>query len=234
MQVCIELGGDLEGEALACITQRFPFARTIERAGDGASFERLNARLAALPDRSCPAVEVVSSSIHNVPAGTVVHVARLCPRLREVSCRALDSAELAAALEGLAPVAGTLEALELTMQDYAQMSVGIFAPVQVEPGALLPASEALGRLRSLRRLHIVWEHEPGPACLLAPALPSLSSLSSLEVNGLPPGWLATRLSPPLGVWPGSLREVTLYYPGMLGGLRALPHLGGVTKLCLRG
>ena len=130
---------------MARIKQRFKFATTVELESDErASFERLDARLAALPDRRWPAVEVVSHRYTEVPAPTILHLVRLCPQLRDVSFQVLNGEELAAALEGLAPAAGTLQALRLSLK----VAEGI------EPGAALRVGTALVRLSGLRQLSI--------------------------------------------------------------------------------
>ena len=97
-------------------------------------------------------------------AATVAHQARLCPGLREFSGRQKDCAALAAALEGLAPAAGTLETLCLGDR------------ILIEPAAVPRAAEALRTLSGLRRLEVNWDG-PDAVALLARALPALTSLS---------------------------------------------------------
>ena len=153
----IELGAD-PAEALARVAQRFAFASRVQLAegNDPVSTAQLVACLAALPDRSWPAVEDVYG-LDELPAATVQHAARLCPGLRSVTFRAHDGAELAAALEGLAPVAGTLAVLEL----------GLRGDEAIEQGAMLRAAEALGQLSGLQRLDVCWRWAPGVGRLLA-------------------------------------------------------------------
>ena len=70
----------------------------------------------------------------------------------------------------------------------------------------------------------------------AVAIVAVVAFPRMEVRG-PEAWEEappSRQQPPLGAWPGSLMEVTLKCGGILGGLRALPHLGGVTKLRIAG
>ena len=148
-------------------------------------------------------------------------MARLCPWLQDVSCRADDGAGLADALQGLERVAGTLNELRLYVDESNF----------IEPCATLRAAEALGRLSGLGLIVIFLDFPSSHAWMFGTALSSLTSLSLLEVTG--ELW---KNPPPqqLGVWPGSLREVTLECPRLLGGLRALPHMGGVTKLKIEG
>ena len=220
-QLRIDLGGDLAGP-LGCIVYSFPFAAAVEMYGEicdaPPATERLVACLAALPDRSWPTVEAVSRfSWLYMPAPSVPHWARLCSGLREVSCGAHNGEELAAALEGLAPVAGTLEALRLSLTVYKGIKLDTVSH----------AAEALGRLGRLRQLQVYWGCTPGAGCLLTPALVSLTSLLSLAVRGTT--WAGAPLLqlPLLGLRPGSLKKLEFSCSKMLG---ALPHMGGVTAL----
>ena len=154
-----------------------------------------------------------------LPVPVVLCVARLCPWLRDISCDTFDGEELADALESLERVAGTLKELDLSVD----------VEEEIEPGNALRAAEALGHLSSLRLLRVAWDCPSSRACLLAPTLSSLSLLSSLEVTG-PPRQGAPPPQEALGLWPGSLRDVTLQCAGMLGRVHALLHLGGVTTL----
>ena len=212
--------------ALTSVGRRFPSATTIEL--DYHAAKRLDACLVALPDNSWPAVEVISVVMQYkgdpccyLSASTATQVVRLCPRLREVSCEASGAAGLAAALEGLAPVAGPLEAASLKITG------------EVEPSAMPRAVEALRRLDGLRQLKVDWDREPGAAALLGPALQELTSLSSLEVAG-GAWWEAAQPPQPLDLQPGPLRELGLDCRGHLNALRAFPCLGGVTELKLVG
>ena len=190
--------------------------------------------MAALPDRSWPSVEAVhlrdrhdiSSDYFYPPASTVAHVARLRPRMQELLCDSLDACELAAALEGLAAVAGTLEVLDLDLypmtDDYTDDAENLI-------NSTMPrAVEALTRLSSLRRLSVYWEHDA--LRLLAPALPALASLTSLVFVGGEQWERAQPQQQQLDLQPGSLRELTLTCQETLHGLRAMPRLDGVTKL----
>lgn len=182
--------------------------------------------LAALPDGRWPTVEAVDYAYRPLPAAVAQHVARLCPRLREIriDSGADDGSELAAALDGLAASTGALELL--------QLAVG---SMRTEPGRLQGAAASLGKLSGLRRLQVEYFGEADAATsagLLAAALSSMTSLTALQVvccalDGL--------LLPQLGAAPQALRELALYggQPA-LDALRAAPQLGAVTKLAFHG
>ena len=96
----------------------------------------------------------------------------LCPQLRKMRVGdnsdgggSKKGAALAAALEALAAVAGTLEELEVHSQDAFH-----------KPGAAARAATALGRLTGLRRLCLDW-YNVKPAGLLQDALAPLTALS---------------------------------------------------------
>ena len=175
LQLCIRWIDDLEevlSSMISSIPERFPAAARIELRCSNGPAERLDACLAALPDQSWPAVEAVRYRTRQ-PAATAAHIARQCPWLDELSCELDDIKGLAAALEGLAPAADTLEELSLSIEK------------PVEPGAAVPrAAEALRQLGGLQRLVVGKWEGPGAEQLLALALPALASLSSLEVTAL--------------------------------------------------
>ena len=107
-------GDDDIADALG-IPHRFPLATQIDLDIPDGSLDRLDACLAALPDHSWPMVKAVCIDGYdrNLPASMVEHTARLFPGLREIRLATLlaPGGELAAALEGLAAVAPTLEVL---------------------------------------------------------------------------------------------------------------------------
>ena len=191
-------------------------------------------------DRSWPVLETivfVPLSLHQrLPPFAFMHMARLCPRLREVSTEVpLAAAELAAALEGLAPAARTLEALEFSVGDYTDDPPDTDADTadeeERELGAAPGAAEALGHLSGLRRLSVGWDRQPGAAALLA-SLSAPTLLSSLKLD-IGEWWEGAQPPQAPDLRPGSLRKLALECDDAqhaLHALRAIPRLGGVTNL----
>lgn len=201
LQVCVKLDDGFD-QALRSIAQRFRNATKIKvsyrdewetRTEDA---DLLAACLDSLPRGCWRAVEQVvlqgEYGVCQLPARVAKHVPRLCPQLRKASVTsgwAADSgkgAALAAALEDLAAVAGTLQELDLEIVD----SVGAVKTVGFAPGDVSRAATALGGLRGLRRVRVGWDTEE-PLGLLRDALAPLTALSSLSVrcgdySGQPP------------------------------------------------
>lgn len=216
---------------IACI---FPNATTIHLS-HGNHTEQLVAALAVLPDGAWPKAQALANHVYSVdddadfPASVIVHAARLCPRLRELSVccsKAGEGAALAAGLEGMAAVAGTLEALHISLD----------SDEGFEPGKAPRAAAALARLGGLRRLQIYWSiyKPPYTEDLLAMALSSLTALSSLRVDCCDDYMPSDQQ---LGVCPDALRELSLLarsHPWALQLLNVSQQLDKVTRLELSG
>ena len=205
-QLWIDLEDGPQETTLACINQRFPLATRLELGISMRSLDWLDACLAALPDRGWPTVEAVrlmDGTDRYLPVSVIRHTARLSPGLTDICFEnaPLDLDELAAAFEGLAAVAPTLQALDFWVVEDAIED-------ESRPGSIQLAAEALGHLSGLRRLTVMWDRETGPAGVLAPALRALTSLSSLAVRGV--AWReGAQPRQPLDERRGSLRELVL-------------------------
>lgn len=236
-------------EALSSIAERFPTAAKIEIADPRTrhdltrfwkldSFdEQLAACLAALPNGCWPAAREFCYSDISLPVPVAIHVARLCPRLRRVSFErgSHNSAALcAAAFEGLAAAAGTLESLDFQSREDPPANDG---DSSCGPTSTQRMAAALARLSSLHHLKFVWDHqEPASfegAEVLAGAMPSLTALTSLKIEGPMAEAVRPQLAQ-LAAWPEALRELTIYSHGPWAAdmLAAAPHLGGITKLAM--
>ena len=222
---------------LGCIAQRFPAATEIEfHYNPYSSYDRdhlrqhvnrLAACMAVLPDGCWQTIRDYRARFEQL-APLAAHVGRLCPRLRSlaITCGEAEGAALMAALRGLAAAAGTLRSLTLSV--YLTC---------LEPGDAPRIAAALDKLTGLRGLGVSWDARwpDDSAGLLAGALPSLTSLTSLEAScrtGDPrdPPQLGTRLE--------ALRELSLLgdqrSPWALGALHTAPQLPAITKMTLQG